>query len=174
MASSSSSLPSRCSECRWWEENGDGSQRLCICMEEEEGVTTVSSDERLTGKTKNTTSTKRPFMVSNQFDRLAGDKMKRKLMPIKKWRELIVNKVFRVIKLHDIMVNIKDHQELAHYVEMEEENGNLLNAWLTPIIFEELSKYDLNKDDTYIKPLGKTMSKNGTQYHDFAIVVDKI
>ena len=109
MASLPSSLPSRCSECRWWEENGDGSQRLCICMEEEEGVTTASSDESLTGKTKNTTSRKRPFMVSNQFDRLADDKMKRKLMPIKKWRELTVNKVFRVIKLHDIMVNIKDH-----------------------------------------------------------------
>ena len=143
-------------------------------MEEGEGVTTASSDEALTGKTKNTTSRKRPFMVSKQFDRLADDKLKRKLMPIRKWRELVVNTVLRVVKLHDIMVTIKDHQQLAHYAEMEEENGNLLNVWLTPIIFEELSKYDLNKDDTYIKALGKTMSKNGTQYHDFAIVVDKM
>ena len=71
-------------------------------------------------------------------------------------------------------VDIKGKQRPSHYVELGSEDGKLVNAWITDIIKDELSKYILNSGDVYIMPLGKVKSqKTGYEYHDFVILQDK-
>ena len=72
-----------------------------------------------------------------------------------------------------MLVKFNGEERNSNYAEMEDSSGKLINAWLTPIIHEELSKHDLT-EDTYIKPLEKVIGKiYNRPYHDFAIVVCK-
>ena len=59
-------------------------------------------------------------------------------------------------------------------LELEDKDQKTLNVWITDIIREDLEKYLLHEEQTYIMPLGDTISKeNGYSYHDFTILEDK-
>ena len=163
--------------------DGDGSQVMCthyVIDGDDDANDTSQAVEEKGESVKKTispliTGVKRKtfFLSDEEFDRRADAKLKRKLVPIKKWRELTIRKTYRVLKLHQMLVKFNGEERNSNYAEMEDSSGKLINAWLTPIIHEELSKYDLT-EDTYIKPLGKVIGKiNNRPYHDFAIVVCK-
>ena len=40
------------------------------------------------------------------------------------------------------------------YAVLETESLEIIHLWITPIINEEVKKYDLSQDNVYIKPLG--------------------
>ena len=168
-------------------DDGDGSQVVCDHLDSTdiEGdasttTTTTCTDtksEQLEAEQINTTATtrrKRKFLTDYEFDRMGDDRVKRKIAPIQKWRDLIVRNVYRVVKVHDMNVNIKGKEQLSHYGEFEDSNERLINVWLTNIIHDELEKYNLETGNIYLKSLGKAKSvASGMDYHDFVIVVDK-
>ena len=64
-------------------------------------------------------------------------------------------------------------KQMKHYVELGSEEGNLMNAWITDIIHEEVSKHNLEGGDVYIMPLGKRRSREtGYEYWDFVVLQD--
>ena len=204
----STKKPEQCSECLWWIENGDGTQRFCeICDQYEPAATAAAAavataaaaattvavamekdgeNERDTPSTATISVSslrssappnrkRRKFLSRQAFDEKADDKTKRRIAPIQKWRDLIVGNVYRVCKIHDIMVNIKGQEQLSHYGEFQDANEQLINAWLTTIIYDELVKHKkLSEGNVFLKPLGKKKSmKSGMDYHDFVVVVNK-
>ena len=171
-------------------ESGDGSQVICehhLLIDEEPPTALSTCTETLSAQASTSGSTpvptptpplssirKRKFLNADKFARIAGPKMKRKIAPIKKWCELTQGASYRVDNVHSIEVEIKGKQRPSYYVELVSEEGKLVNAWITDIIKDELSKYILNSGDVYIMPLGKVKSqKTGYEYHDFVILQDK-
>ena len=176
-------------------EDGDGSQVICNCFlplddievedeeeEEAERFTTTTTSTITNNNTSSSSSTgseigkkrrRRRFLSSNQFNDLATDSVKRRIAPIKKWRDLQLRGVYRVLKVHKILANIKGVEKESYYVEMEDSDETLINAWITDIIRDELEKHSLSSGNVFIKPLGmrKAMS-TGQDYHDFAVVID--
>ena len=159
-------------------EDGDGTQVICdhsahsSDTDDDGGVgdntVVVSSTEM-----SSSSSRKRKFLSRERFYQKADDKSKRRIAPIRKWRELVVGDVYRVSKIHDIDVNIKGKEQLSHYGEFEDAKESVINVWLTEIIYTELYKYKLEEKNVYIKPLGKRKSMDsGRIYHDFVVVVD--
>ena len=172
-----------CTECEdWKQQHGDGTQRICKkCYNGgnidttpalEYTATTTSADTVLPSSASSF-GKKRKFLSSHAFDARAEDKSKRRIAPIKKWRELIVGDVYRVCKIHDMTVNIQGERRVSHYGAFQDSRELLTNVWLTAIINEELLKYKIVDGNVFIKPLGKKKSiKSGLDYHDFVIVTD--
>ena len=156
-------------------EDGDGSQVICDHSAHSSDTDDGVGDNTAAVSSTETTSSsrKRKFLSREEFYQKADDKSKRRIAPIRKWRELVVGDVYRVSKIHDIDVNIKGKEQLSHYGEFEDAKGSVINVWLTEIIYTELNKYKLEEKNVYIKPLGKRKSmKSGMEYHDFVVVVD--
>ena len=81
---------------------------------------------------------KRKFLSSREFNNLADDKSKLRIAPIQKWRSLVVGDVYRIVKVHDKSVTIDGVDQIAHYAEFEAKNEQLINVWLTSIIYEDI------------------------------------
>ena len=117
---------------------------------------------------------KRKFLSSREFNNLADDKSKLRSAPIQKWRSLVVGDVYRIVKVHDKSVTIDGVDQIAHYAEFEAKNEQLINVWLTSIIYEDILLNNLAPGNVFLKPLGRKKSiESGNEYHDFVIVVDK-
>ena len=152
----------------------DNDELACAEAMDEEG--SVNNDTPTPTPSVNNRKRKhnKGFLSTRAFNERAGDKAKRRIAPIKKWRDMVVNEVYRVYKVHDMMVTINGAQQLSHYGEFEDSKIRLTNAWLTNIIYEELNKHELSGGNVFLKPLGKKKAiKSGNQYHDFVIVVDE-
>ena len=122
----------------------------------------------------NNGSRKQKFMSFKRFTDLAGDKMKRKIVPIAKWSTLTERTPYLAKKIIAIDTVVNGKSKIGHYAELEDKDEKTLNVWITDIIREDLEKYPLHKEQTYIMPLGDTISKeNGYPYHDFTILEDK-
>ena len=119
-------------------------------------------------------SRKRKFMSFKRFTDLAGDKMKRKIVPIAKWTTLTERTPYLAKKIITIDTVVNGKPKIGHYAELEDKDQKTLNVWITDIIREDLEKYSLHEEQTYIMPLGDTISKEtGYPYHDFTILEDK-
>ena len=117
---------------------------------------------------------KRKFLSSREFNDQADDKSKLRIAPIQKWRSLVVGDVYRIVKVHDKSVTIDGVDQIAHYAEFEAKNEQLINVWLTSIIYEDILLNNLAPGNVFLKPLGRKKSmESGNEYHDFVIVVDK-
>ena len=119
-------------------------------------------------------SRKRKFISFKKFADLANDKMKRKIVPIVGWTTLTERTPYLAKKIIAIDTVVKGKPKIGHYVQLEDEDQMMKNVWITDIIREDLSKYPLHEERTYIMPLGDTISKEtGYPYHDFTILEDK-
>ena len=146
-------------------------------MESSTGIEPVERKRKRTAVASSSSSSfsSSSFLSSRAFDERADEKTKRRISPIQKWRYLVIGKVYRVRAVHDLIVTIKEEEQLSHYGEFEDENEEMRNVWLTPIIYKELMKYadKVNDGSVYLKPLGKRKAKTSQMdYHDFVIVVD--
>lgn len=104
----------------------------------------------------------RRFLSRADFDQLSSTPQPQ----IIKWRLLEIGAVFRVID------RITTAGEKV-YVVLETEQHEIINVWITPIINQELLKYNLTIGNVFIKPLGKkTALISGKEYFDFAVVLD--
>ena len=153
-------------------EDGDGSQVICDHSrdsDEDDNLVAV-----VAGSSTHSSPRKRKhFLSREEFYQKADDKSKRRIAPIRKWRELVVGDVYRVSKIHDMYVHIKGEKQISHYGEFEDAEESVINVWLTDIIYTELNKYKLKEENVYVKPLGKRKSiGSGMEYHDFVVVVD--
>lgn len=167
-------------------ESGDGSQVVCehqLKIDEETGASSSSSSScmPMVGKSSNdatTTTTrnrKRNFLTADRFAELATVKLRRKIAPIKKWRQLKERIPFAVLQIHSMEVaSIKGKKKQpSFYAELQTEDGEMFNVWITEIIRQELLKYNLEHNDIYIMALGTATSKRtGHEYHNFAVVQD--
>ena len=177
-------------------ESGDGSQVICEHLqidEETEGSNSLilpssSASSSSTSDVVEQSSTsvmskgvnisrKRKFLSGDRFAKLASTKLRRKISPIKKWRELGVRRSHRVVQIHQIECKIIKgttiEEKTSFYAELETEDAEMVNVWLTDIINNELSNYDLKKGNVYIMSLGKATSQStGREYNDFVIVED--
>ena len=88
-----------------------------------------------------------------------------------KWRSLTIGAVFRVIDR--VIIPATDDDKM--YAVLETERREIIHVWITPIINEELKKYDLSQGNVFIKPLGKrTSNTSGQEYFNFVIVLDPV
>ena len=179
-----------CDSCADYQEHlldsGDGSQVICehqLTFDEEPGTstsalptTTYSSSSKDTNATAaETSSRKRKFVTADRFAELASVKLRRKIVPIKKWRQLKENIPFAVLQIHSIEVaaNKGKKKQTSFYAELQTEDGEMFNVWITELIHQELLKYNLEHSDVYIMALGKATSKStGRDYFNFAVVQD--
>ena len=166
-------------------DNGDGSQVICYCIDntETENVVDIPNatsmmmmtnaipatvDDAITTTTQRR---KRKFLTDKEFAKLGDDKVKRKISPVIKWTELTERRVYLVVNIFEMDVEIKGKKQRAYYAQLEDSEETMKNVWLTDIIRDELRKYSLDTEDVYIKPLGKTKSlSTGHEYNDFVIV----
>ena len=172
-------------------ESGDGSQVICehqLKIDEETGASTSElissssstsdvdrSSTTATPLAAETSSRKRKFVSATRFAKLADTKLRRKIAPIKKWRELPERISHRVVQIHSMEVTITKgkKKQTSYYAELENEEGEMINVWLTDIIHNELSNHNLNEGDVDVMSLGKVTSKSsGRDYFNFAIVQD--
>ena len=174
-------------------ESGDGSKVICeheLKIAEETGASTSElfssnsssidgdrSSNAVATTAAETKSRKRKFVTADRFAKLADVKLRRKIAPIRKWRELHDRISRRVVQIHSMEVTIikgkKIEKKMSYYAELETEKGEMINVWLTDIIHNELSNHDLDKGSVYIMPLGKATSKStGRDYFNFAVVQD--
>ena len=170
-------------------ESGDGSQVVCehqlkISDDTECSAAPSSSSSYMPAvveersndaATTTTTSRKRKFLTSDRFAELASVKLRRKIAPIKKWRQLKERIPFAVLQIHSMEVasTNKKRKQTSFYAELQTEDGEMFNVWITEIIRQELLKYDLEHGDVYIMALGMATSKStGHEYHNFAVVQD--
>ena len=170
-------------------ESGDGSQVVCehqlkISKDIEclAALSTSSSSscmpvvvEERSNDVATTRSRKRKFLTADRFAELASVKLRRKIAPIKKWRQLKEKIPFAVLQIHSMEVasSNKKRKQTSFYAELQTEDGEMFNVWITEIIRQELLKYDLEHGDVYIMALGMATSKStGREYHNFAVVQD--
>ena len=110
----------------------------------------------------------RQFLNRTDFDSLLTPSKPR--LQIIKWRALEVGAVFRVLDVVEIPT--KGRSSVGVYIMLETESRETINVWITPIIHEELEKYDITQGTVFIKPLGTKQSNvTGREYFNFAIVV---
>ena len=64
--------------------------------------------------------------MPDRFAKLADMKLRRKIAPIKKWREL-----------DRITIAKGKTKQTSHYAELKTEEGEMINVWLTDIIRNE-------------------------------------
>ena len=169
-----------CDSCADYQEqlldSGDGSQVICehqLIIDEKADTSNATAVP--TAAAGETTSRKRKFVTADQFAKLADVKLRRKLAPVKKWRELAERIPCRAVQIHSMEVNVikGKKKQKSYYAELENEEEEMINVWITDIIQNELAKHNLNEGNVYIMPLGKTTTKNtGREYYNFAIVQD--
>ena len=94
----------------------------------------------------------RKFPSIKDFAKAGGEKMKRKIAPIKHWTELKELELFRVKKVIGMNVVIKKEKRLSFYAELEDKDDNMINVWLTDIIKKGLDKYSVEGVSIYITP----------------------
>ena len=157
----------RCTQCKWWEENGDGSQQICDVCDASDvvGVERSGPSESTTTKRK-----QRGFISLAKFERKA------KLVKpdqIKKWRELELQAIYKVCGVKERLVNINGRRQLSRYGELNDESGRRTNVWLPSLVDTDLKEYAVKSKDIYVRPLGMKNSKTGDRsYHDFVIIED--
>ena len=104
--------------------DGDGSQVMCThyVIDDNDSSQAVGKIGESTKKTTDSiTGVKRTLFLSDEeFNRRADTKLKRKLVPIKKWRELVIRKTYRVLKLHQMVVKFNGEENNSTYAEMED------------------------------------------------------
>ena len=111
-------------------------------------------------------------MLRRFLSRVDFDQMMTTPQPqIIKWRLLEIGAVFRVIDRIIIPTAATTPDKI--YVVLETEQQEIINVWITPIIDQELSKYNLAIGNVFIKPLGmKTSNSTGKEYFNFSVVLD--
>ena len=105
-------------------ESGDGSQVVCehqLKIDEETERSTVSTSSSSScipvvgGRSNDAATTrnrKRKFLTADRFAELASVKLRRKIAPIKKWRQLKERIPFAVLQVHSMEVaSIKGKKE---------------------------------------------------------------
>ena len=92
---------------------------------------------------------------------------------IRKWRSLEIDVIYRVLGIREIP--IKDATASGVFAELLNQKRERFDVWITPIIHEELMKYNVYENIVYIKPSGtKVSNSTGQEYYDFKIVVNNI
>ena len=143
-----------CSECDWWMENGDGSQKVCeICQ--------PTYDYAV--------AKKRKFISLADFDKKAK---LAKPDTITKWGDLPEKGAYHINRIVERDVTIEGRKQKSRYLELDDiVTEERKNVWVTSLIDDELRNYNF-KMLTYIRNLGLKKPENGRPYYDFVIVVD--
>ena len=175
-------------------EAGDGSQVLCNHMnnfaasDDEEQSTKISrsdasattfADQQIQSAWKSSASNeattaaaskKRRFPSLKEFTDASEDKIKRKLRPLQKWNSLTTHVLYSVKKVVTIDVGGNGISDKGYYAELENQNEESFNVWLTDIMKKELDTYNVGESDVYIIPLGVRKCKDsGNSFFDFVI-----
>ena len=111
----------------------------------------------------------RRFLSRVDFDQISTSASATPRPKIIQWRLLEIGAIFRVID----RITIPTANGEKIYVVLETEQQQIINVWITPIINQELLKYNLTIGNVFIKPLGKkTSNTTSYEYFDFSIVLD--
>ena len=110
---------------------------------------------------------KRKFLTADRFAELTTVKLRRKIAPLKKWRQLKEIIPFAVLQIHSMEVAfIKGKKkQTSFHAELQKEDGKIFNVWITEMIPQELLKYNLEQGMA-------TSNAAGHEYHKFAVVQD--
>ena len=157
------SLTMDCEACTSWQqqllEDGDGSQIICTHLEDKEKET----------KSNEIGKKRKQFISTEHFNK---ELAKIKPKEIESWGKLPIGVIYEICAIKERLVNVDGKKKrVARYAELKDVGGNLKHAWLTTIIDEEIKNYDIEKDNIFIRPLGKKASKvGGREYHDFDMI----
>ena len=91
---------------------------------------------------------------------------------IESWGKLPIGVIYEICAIKERLVNVDGKKKrVARYADLKDVSGNLKHVWLTTIIDEEIKNYDIEKDNVFIRPLGKKASKVGSrEYHNFDMI----
>ena len=92
-------------------------------------------------------SGKRRFLSPKEFLNLGSDTIKRKIKPVQKWTTLTKDAVYLLKRVVEMEVQMKSGPQIGHYAELEDENEETINVWITSIILNESKKYELADND---------------------------
>ena len=161
----------RCGECKWWEENGDGSQRVCGCVEVESAVKVTRRESNGGGGAcafpDDTDDDDVRHAAFPDEDDDGDDEMK--AMP---WRDLRKFTWYRIVNV----VSIRTANGPARVLKLEDKENNLFRVWATKIIAEKMDeklRERGNGGTLFIKPkdLKKCTAGNQSYYaHSWKIV----
>ena len=112
---------------------------------------------------------RKQFISTEHFDK---ELSKIKPKEIESWGKLPIGVIYEICAIKERLINVDGKKKrLARYADLKDISGNLKHAWLTTIIDEEIKKYDIEKDNVFIRPLGKKVSKvGGREYHNFDMI----
>ena len=169
-------------------ESGDGSQIICghliIDEEEQQQASSIMKTDAIRNVPPNVVipvpqdvdnkrRKKRRFATSKDLFKQASEHIKRKIKPIQKWTSLAEGESFLMKRVIEIEVHVETGPQIGYYAELEDENEETINVWISNIIQSESKKYTLTDNDVYIIPLGKAVSKEkNREYNDFVILKD--
>ena len=167
-------------------EAGDGSQIVCgHVIVDKEAVLKISSSSSCSGYSKDVAipptpqdvkiepGKKRRFASSKELFKRASEQIKRKIKPIQKWTTLPEGVSFLMKRVVEVEVQMATGPQMGYYAELEDENEETINVWISEIMRTESKKHTLTDNDVYIIPLGKTVSKaTKFEYNDFVILKD--
>ena len=165
------------------EAGADGSNKVTrdhIDEKNELSDASNSNTKKTDPSTTTTTSTNEPkttiigkkrcFPTLKEFTDASEDRVKRKLRPIQKWNTLTTHVLYLVKKVVQIDVGGSGISDRGYYAQLENQNEETFNVWLTDIIKNELNMHKLYENNVYIIPLGMTKCKdNGNSYFDFVV-----
>ena len=108
----------------------------------------VANNPFKTSKIKpDSSSTLQPdFHTDTEFDKSQQSIIKEDMPIILKWRDLELNKIFRVPYMEK-----KGYVENPNIVNLQTEEGEVFKVWIGPGTYEELRNYDLEEKIVFIK-----------------------
>ena len=179
----------KCEECMWWVMNGDGTQRVCHCMDngsavaqttctDDVKVVASSSSHRIDGNEGEVSASLHPLGALHQIDEMAvvfpdeddeGDDDREPTMQIK---DLPINLWYRVEDVQDFRTKFGPSKLLTLY----DKEMKRFTVWATKVLLQSIDKKWKEIEDgggfLFLRPLGlKKSSTSSFSYYDFKFKV---
>ena len=157
----------QCQQCKWWQENGDGSQMICDICSPSSDYDDDGDNKTINNNNNNNTFPNDENAVEFPDDSEPGEANDGFNNAVS-WREVPLQTWLRVDYIHEVTTQYGP----ANIVELRKRDGEEIKAWTTSIIGAALTKNDKNKEgkNLFIKSVGKTLSKKRkTHYYNFQL-----
>ena len=145
-----------CEECKWWELNGYGSQRICETCSLRDDTLPVNNFPEDDNNDITFPDDAEPGEVNDVFANAIP------------WRE-VEQKLWLCV---EYLIDVNTQFGPARIVGLQKRDGETIKACTTPIIGTALTKKEKNKEskNVFIRSMGKTLSKNKKiSYYNFQL-----
>ena len=108
------------------------------------------------------------FITAESFDNVVRQNRPN---DIGKQSDVPVGDIFKICTVQERVIHVNGGSKNVRYASLENANGERKNVWLTSLIEKELENHNIDKENAYIRSLGKRSSKvSKRDYYAFDIV----